>query len=117
MPAQDAVVAIIVALFMAGGPVVVWIQTRAANRKELTPQQAEETMAVKVAENIGIADRWMNYADGIESRLSERIDELEKTVSEERRSKDKAISYINDLRSHIHRHDPPPPPPWPPGID
>ena len=117
MPAQDAVVAIIVALFMAGGPVVVWIQTRAANRKELTPQQADQAMAIKVAENVGIADRWMHYADGIEARLTERIDELEKTVGEERRSKDKAISYINDLRSHIHRHDPPPPPPWPPGID
>lgn len=117
MPAQDAVVAIIVALFMAGGPVVVWIQTRAANRKELTPQQADQAMAIKVAENVGIADRWMNYADGIEARLTERIDELEKSLGDERHAKDKAIAYINELRSHIHRHDPPPPPPWPPGID
>ena len=117
MIGQDAVVAIIVALFMAGGPVVVWIQTRAANRKEITPKQAEETMVTQAAEDLGISERWKNYADGIEDRLSERIKELEGSLNHSRHSKDVAIAYIDVLRSHIHNQKPPPPPPWPPGID
>ena len=114
---QDAVEAIILTLFMAGGPVVAWIQTRAANRKEITPHQVEEAVVSKAAEDLGIADRWKSYADDVEKRLDQRIKELELSLAATRHSKDRVIAYASELRSHIQKQEPPPPPPWPSDID
>jgi hypothetical protein len=114
---KDAVEAIILTLFMAGGPVVAWIQTRAANKKEITPKEVEETVVAKAAEDLGIADRWKSYADDVEQRLDQRVKELEESLTSTRQSKDRVMAYASVLRSHIQKQEPPPPPPWPSNID
>ena len=113
MNPMDAAVTIIVSLFVAGGPVVAWINARAAKRPRLTTEQVEIQSTSTAAKELGIEDRWKEYADEVEERLDKRIAALEDALKKSRESFDASMRYIATLRDHIYKELPPPPPPWP----
>lgn len=112
----EGIVSIIIALFVAGGPVVTWINARAKKKEEITTKQAEVEVISSAAEDAGIAHRWEEYANSIEDRLSERIKSLEDESQRNRRGKEMAVNYASLLRAHIYKQLAPPPPDWPEGL-
>ena len=116
MTAMDAAVTIIVSLFLAGGPVVAWINARAAKQPRITTEQAEIQSTSTAAKELGIEDRWKEYADEVEQRLDKRIAALEQSLKKSRESFDASMRYVEILRDHIYKELPPPPPPWPSDI-
>ena len=116
MTPVDATVAIIVSLFVAGGPVVAWINARAAKRPQITTEQVEIQSTSAAAKELGIEDRWKEYADEVEKRLDKRIATLESTLKKSRETFDASMRYVEILREHIYKDLPPPPPPWPSDI-
>lgn len=116
MTTQELVVAVMVAFFAAGGPLVAWINARAASKPRVTTDQAEIEVVAKTAQDLGIEERWKKYADDVEDRLNERINDLESRLTRTRTSLDVSVEYNRVLRNHIHDELPPPPPPWPDGI-
>lgn len=116
MTPTDAVVAIIVSLFVAGGPVVAWINARAAKQPRITTEQVEIQSTSTAAKELGIEDRWKEYADEVEERLDKRIAALEDSLKKSRESFDASMRYVEILREHIYKELPPPPPPWPSDI-
>lgn len=116
MNAMDAAVAIIVSLFVAGGPVVAWINARAAKQPRITTEQVEIQTTSEAAKELGIEDRWKEYADEVERRLDKRVANLEDTLKKSRESFDASMRYVEILREHIYKELPPPPPPWPSDI-
>lgn len=116
MNAMDAAVAIIVSLFVAGGPVVAWINARAAKQPSITTEEVEIQSTSTAAKELGIEDRWKEYADEVEKRLERRIANLETNLVQSRKSFDAAMRYVSTLRDHIYKELPPPPPPWPSDI-
>ena len=113
MSTMDAAVTIIVSLFLAGGPVVAWINARAAKQPRITTEQAEIQSTSTAAKELGIEDRWKEYADEVEQRLDKRIAALEQSLKKSRESFDASMRYVEILRDHIYKELPPPPPPWP----
>lgn len=116
MTTMEAVVAIIVGLFVAGGPASVYINARAAKKASISTDQAENNAIDNLAADLGIDERWRKYADELEDRLDERIARLEASLSAARRTTDIALAYAEVLRGHIQNRFPPPPPPWPQDI-
>ena len=113
MSALDAAVAIIVSLFVAGGPVVAWINARAAKKPSITTEQVEIQSTSAAAKELGIEDRWKEYADEVEKRLDKRIAALEDALKKSRDNFEASMRYVEILRDHIYKELPPPPPPWP----
>ena len=113
MSALDAAVAIIVSLFVAGGPVVAWINARAAKKPPITTEQVEIQSTSAAAKELGIEDRWKQYADEVEERLDKRIAALEDALKKSRDNFEASMRYVEILREHIYKELPPPPPPWP----
>lgn len=113
MNSTDAVVSILLTLFMAGGPVVAWINARAAKQPTITTKEVELQATTTAAKELGIEERWRAYADNIEVRLNARVDGLERELHETRLSRDRAYAYAAVLRGHIHEEKGPPAPPWP----
>ena len=116
MSTMDAAVTIIVSLFLAGGPVVAWINARAAKQPRITTEQAEIQSTSTAAKELGIEDRWKEYADEVEQRLDKRIAALEQSLKKSRESFDASMRYVEILRDHIYKELQPPPPPWPSDI-
>lgn len=116
MTLVDAVVAIILSLFVAGGPVVALINARAAKKPEMTTNDAEIQTTSAAAKELGIEERWKKYADEVEVRLSNRIALLDKKLMDKTKAHDSMIQYAQVLRGHIIKQLPPPPPPWPDDI-
>ena len=113
---SEHIALVIVAILGAGGPLVTWINLRSRSEEKVTPQQVETAAIEDAVESSGIADRWREYADGIEARLTARLDAMEGELSASRKAHRIALQYAGDLRQHIYRELPPPPPDWPEGI-
>lgn len=112
----DAVVAITIALFAAGGPLVAWINARAAGKPTITTEQVEMQVTETAAKDLGIEERWKSYADEVEKRMIARERSNKEDLARAREAFDAPMRYVEDLREHIYKELPPPPPPWPKDI-
>lgn len=113
MTYPEMIAAIILALFAAGGPMVTWINARAAKKPTITTEEAEVTSVEQLVQDVGVEERWKIYSDDIEKRLNLRIDNLEEDLRRTRQSLDTAVRYAEALRVHIQLGLGPPPPEWP----
>lgn len=115
MTTLEAVVSIVAALLLAGGPVTTFINARAARQEKLSTAQGESNVIDAIAEDLGMTreERWRDYADDIEKRMKIEMASLREAVNKARNSTDSAVAYIDVLRDHIYKQLPPPPPPWP----
>lgn len=110
---HEQVIAILIVVLGAGGPLVSWINSRAKDKAEITTDKAEADAVVAAVNDAGISKRWESYADDIEERLNRRILCLENELDKYRDSHNKLFEYAVSLRQHIISGYPPPPPPWP----